>query len=110
MKNKFFFLAVILFVLFAFSSCNKKKDDIGDNCSGLWASELQNEINDWSNAAAAYGSNPTTENCNAYKSAAQAYLNALRPYGDCATLTGTQRTQWEQAIGEAQANVSNIEC
>ncbi len=62
------------------------------------------------NAAQAYGTNPTPANCIAYKQAAQAYLNALRPYGNCATLTGQDRVAWQNALNDAQESVDNIEC
>lgn len=110
MKKRFYLVAFIAIIFLGFSSCNKKDDPGEQACSGLWATELQDEVTAWTNAAIAYGSNPSVANCNAYKASAQAYLNALEPYGECTTLTGTERTQWEQALGEAQQSIDDIEC
>lgn len=109
MKKRTFFLVLMVFVIIGFNSCNNNKV-LDDDCSTVWVSEVQDELNAMSNAAAAYGANPTAANCNAYKSAAQAYINALQPYGDCATITGAQRTQWEQALASAQQSINSMEC
>ncbi|MBN2636652.1 MAG: hypothetical protein JXR61_10315 [Prolixibacteraceae bacterium] len=111
MKKRVYMFTFLAVVFIAFSSCNKKDDGISeDDCTRLWGTELQAEISAWSNAAVAYSSNPTTENCIAYKAAAQAYLDALEPYGDCSTLTGAQRTQWEEALAEAQVGINSLTC
>ena len=75
-----------MIAVFGFWTCDK--DDDSDACSAAWASELNNEANALINAAQVYGMDPTVANCNAYKQAAQAYVNALEPYGDCPALTG----------------------
>jgi hypothetical protein len=79
-------------------------------CSTAWASELSDEITAVSNTAQAYALDPTTENCLAYKAALQAYIDALKPYGNCAALTGQDRDAWQAAIDDAQQNVDNMTC
>lgn len=111
MKNKVSFLAIMIFLFVGFNSCNKNNDDIGDEpCSAVWANEVQDEVDTWTNAAIAYGTDPSPANCAAYKAAAQAYIDALEPYGDCASITGAQRSQWEQALTAARESINNIEC
>jgi len=109
MRKKFLFISILTIIAIGVLSC---KDDIVDNndCSGAWANELSAEITAMSNAAQAYGTNPTTENCLAYKSAAQAYVNGLEPYGNCATLTGQNRIAWQNAIDEAKQDVEDFAC
>lgn len=94
------------------SSCSEDEADGGGNnpCSTAYATELQDEINALNAAAMAYGLNQTQANCIAYKAAAQAYLNALEPYGDCNLLTGQQRIDWEKAYQSAKDAVAAIPC
>ena len=97
-----FVCILCLFVLF---SC--KKDDPVD-CSVAWAIGLQNEINAISTATQAYMMDQSDANCNALKAAYQDYIDALRPYGDCATLTGQDRIEWQNALDEAEDNIDTI--
>jgi hypothetical protein len=62
------------------------------------------------NAAQTFATNPTQATCNAYKQAAQAYLDALEPYGNCATLTGQNRTDWQNALDETQDAIDQMDC
>lgn len=109
MIKKVFFFLFLAVAVFGFSTCNDKNDD-NDGCSAAWASELTDEVNALMSAAQTYGLNPTPANCNAYKQAAQKYVDAMKPYGDCAALTGQNRTDWQNAYNEAQTEVDNIDC
>jgi hypothetical protein len=51
---------------------------------------------------------PSDANCNALKAAYQDYIDALRPYGNCPTLTGQSRTDWQNALNEAEADIDTI--
>jgi hypothetical protein len=108
MSKKIFFSLFLVMVVFGFWTCDKNNNN--DSCTGAWASELNNEITAMSNAAQVYASNPTVANCNAYKQAAQDYLDALEPYGNCATLTGQDRVAWQNALDSAQQSVDNLDC
>jgi hypothetical protein len=106
MTKKIFFSLFLMVAVFGFWTCSK--DNKADACSGAWASELSNEAK--ANAAQAYGTDPTPANCNAYKQATQAYLDALEPCGNCATLTGQDRVAWQNALDSAQQSVDNLNC
>jgi hypothetical protein len=108
MSKKIFFSLFLMVVVVGLWTC--KKDSNTDTCSGAWASELSNEVNAMSAAAQTYATNPTPANCNAYKQAAQAYLDGLAPYGNCATLTGQDRVAWQNALDGAQASVNSLNC
>jgi hypothetical protein len=108
MSKKIFFSLFLMIVAFGTWTC--KKDSNPDTCSGAWASELATEANAMANAAQTFGMNPTVANCNAYKQAAQAYVDALEPYGNCATLTGQDRVAWQSAVDNAQASINSLDC
>ena len=55
------------------NSC-KKDDPVSCN----YATEVQNEVNALSAAASAYGNDPSTANCNAFKTAYQNYIMRLK--------------------------------
>jgi hypothetical protein len=108
MNKRILFALVLMVAVCGLWSCGG--DDDNDGCSTAWASELTNEINAMSAAATTYALNPTVANCNAYKDAAQDYIDALEPYGNCATLTGQNRTDWQNALNDAQAEINQIDC
>jgi len=100
---------IILFCLTLFiTGCSKDGDGGLAPCSTAWATDLQGELTAVINAGAAFGADPSDANCNAYKAAYQDYINALKPYGNCATLTGQNRTDWQQAVAEAEADVATL--
>jgi hypothetical protein len=100
-----------LFFIFCFTllvtSCSKDGDGITP-CSTAWATDLQSELTAFATAAAAFSADQSDANCNAYKSAYQDYINALKPYGNCATLTGQNRTDWQNSLSEAEADVATL--
>jgi hypothetical protein len=104
-KKLFFFFSLILF-LGLFSSCGSDGVDCGNSVN--WASEINAELTAWTNAATAFSTNPTTENCNAYKDAYQDFIDALKPWGDC--LSGQEFTDWQQDLNDAEAGVAAINC
>jgi hypothetical protein len=107
MSKKIFFTLFLAFSVLGFWTCKK---DNKTTCSTAWASELSTQVNAMTDAATVYASNPTPANCNAYKQAVQTYLDALAPYGNCATLTGQDRTSWQAALDAAQQSVNAIDC
>lgn len=109
MIKKIFFSLFLAIAVFGFWTCDKSNDN-NDLCSGAWASELTNEANAMINAAQTYATNPTPANCNAYKQAAQDYLDALEPYGNCSTLTGQDKVDWQNAVDGAQQSVNSLTC
>lgn len=99
-----FLLAVVLVGSLAYSSC--KKDD-PQTCD--YATALQDELSTLSTAASVYSSNPTTENCLAYKAAFNTYLNAAEGYVDCATQAG-QGAQLQAEIDQARVELNALQC
>lgn len=84
------------------SSC--KKDPVSCN----WATEVQSELDAVTTAATAYGNNPTTATCNAYKTAFQNYLNALEDHKSC--VPSEQSAQLQQSIDAAQTSLDALQC
>jgi hypothetical protein len=102
----FLFVGVCLF-LFACGG-----DDAAENCADLsinFASEFSNEIQAIVNAGTAYGNDPSTSNCEAYKDAIQDYIDVLRDFEDCAREAGAE-DEWLQAINEYDVNLLNNIC
>ena len=83
------------------------KEDVAP-CSVAWATELQNEIGAIGTAVSIYSMDPNDANCNMLKAAYQDYLDALRPYGNCSTLSGTSRTEWQNALNEAESDLDTL--
>lgn len=109
MKTKLFFVLLIA-VLVGNGSCKKDKDSDPDVCATNWVTSTQDELTAVVNAAMAYGTNPTVTNCNAYKTAYQKYLNALKAYENCSALTGMSKAEWQEAISEAQEELNSFTC
>jgi hypothetical protein len=99
------FLIVVSFL--GIGSCKKKSAD-PDNCGASWAAQLSTEINAVAAAAQTYSSNPTTPNCNALKTAYQKYLDALQPFTDCTAWTTQQKNDLQDAINEAEQEISTL--
>ena len=111
MSKRITFLAMMFLAFTVFVSCgNDDEPNESGICGTAWAVAIEDEAAAFSLALQAYASDPSTENCEAYKVALQAYIDALKPYGDCATLTGQQRADWEAAVAEAEAGIDDIEC
>lgn len=112
MKSKIFFVLFLAVVSVGSWTCKKDSDDNNNvnPCSINWATDLADEINAVTTAAQNYIADPTYENCIAYKNAAQAYLDALEPYGNCAALTGQDRVAWQNALDEAQQSLNSLNC
>src|SRR6056297_3290476 len=89
---------LLLSFFFIFMACSDDDNDV-DNvaCGQNWfASEtVQNALTTFTNAASAYGMNPTTENCNAYKNAADDYIDVLESFRSCAVDQGVL-DEWEE--------------
>lgn len=107
MKNLLISSCLASIIVFGFTSCGK---DDGAGCSSAWASEVADEVDALTDASQAYALDPTTAKCNAYKDAAQDYVDALESFRGCSGLTGASRTDWENAVNSAQASVNAISC
>lgn len=111
MKNKLLFIFLLFLGTAVFVGCNDDDNDLNDGpCSVAWAVSVQDEASALANASQAYGQNATVQNCNNYKAAAQAYLDALEPYNNCTELTGTNKQDWQAAINAARESINNLNC
>jgi len=92
--------------------CAACKDDPApvDPCNNFnLAVALQAESNAVSAAATAFGLDPTTANCNAFRAAYLAYIEAAQGYQSCANSTG-QGAEYQQALADAQAEIDSLMC
>ncbi len=105
MKNVPSRLVFVMFALMVLFSC--KKESVAP-CSVAWGVELQNEITAISTAVAIYSGDQSEANCTALKAAYQHYIDALTPFGNCSTLTGASRTEWQNAINDAESEIDGI--
>ena len=87
-------------------SC-KDKDDDPQPCN--YATELQVEIDAFTNALTVYSNDPSQANCIAYKNALLAYIDAAGDYEECATLAG-QHAEYQASLDAAQASANAIQC
>jgi hypothetical protein len=104
MKSKLFLFITIC--ILGLASCGK--DDPKPSCSTAYGSELQVELNAVISAGQAYGNDPSTANCTSYKAAYQAYINKLKPYGNCSALTVQQRADFEATLEEAENDLATL--
>jgi len=107
MSTKWYLIALVVCFSGIFS-CKDDDDDNGPACSTAWSTELEDELNAVINAGTVWANDPTSDNCVNYKAKYQAYINALRPYGDCAALTGQNRTDFNNALKEAQDDLATL--
>ncbi|NHE56115.1 hypothetical protein [Cyclobacterium plantarum] len=102
---------IVLFImsgLFLFS-CSSE-DDSPTACSVQWGTELSDEIDALQQAAIAHGQTQTEASCENLRTAARAYLDELRPYGNCQALTGQSRTEWQNAVADAEQQIDDLDC
>ena len=103
-------LACLMLGLLVIGYGCKKDDDDPVGCAN-WAADVSAEATAFSNAATVYFSNPTPTlaECQAYKNAGQAYVNALNAHVECATISGNH-VDLQAAINQIQADVNAIQC
>ncbi|NBB88999.1 MAG: hypothetical protein GVX96_04370 [Bacteroidetes bacterium] len=105
-------LFIAIAMMFTIGCSGDDDDDVADvNCGSNWfaSDAVQNALNDFSSAATAYGSNPTSENCNAYKDAADDYIDVLESFRGCAVDQGVL-AEWEQSFDDARNSIDALEC
>jgi len=99
-----YFFTMLTFALFMSCggsdgvSCdiNDLNDEIADELAALDATGL------------AYANDPTTANCEAWKSAGQTYLDAIEGFDS--SCDGLSQSQYDQVIQGAQAALAAIPC
>ena len=80
----------------------------GVDCdSTSFANAINDEIAQLNDAGQTYALNPTPENCEKWKDAANEYLDAVDDFKDC---DGIDQVQYQQQLDQARAAVSAISC
>lgn len=87
-------------------SCKKSQPACG---TFGWSFGIQDELNNLSDAILTYSQNETPENCLAYKQAYIDYIDALKGWEHC-LLNDTDRSDWQNALNEAEQEANNIQC
>jgi len=106
MKNLFIFFCLSFVFSMMITSCGG-----GSDCTSTYLSEeIQDEVNDFTQAANEWALDPqNSDKCNAYKDAGNDYLDALRDLKDCYFELG-QEAEYNASINNAQASLNALEC
>lgn len=99
-------IMVCSILAFGLIGCNK--DGPAKCFGGSWVQELSAELTDWTTAAQEYGDNPTTENCNSYKSSLNNYLKALDRIKNC--VPKASLGDFNESIDEIMQELNEIDC
>lgn len=109
-KLRLSFIGCGIALIIVTSACGK--DDpvtpVGNCFDGNWAAQFADELQAYSLAISTYSNNPTEGNCDNYKIAAKAYLDALNEVYDC--VPTASRAEIDQAINEARADIDREDC
>ena len=107
MKNLFLLVSGVI-ALSLSTGCSKDDPATPSGCDAtLFNQDINPKLSAWQDAATAYANDQSTENCNAYKTTGQAFLESIRSYETCATLY-TQT--WRDAVEDAMADLAGIPC
>ena len=112
MKNLFFLLMLTVSTL-TIASCGNDDDDGGGNNPDLCLFTTFNDrvlesLEDVQATAAAFANDPTTANCEAYRLAAQDYLDTIREFDTCADIISRQ--EYQESLAEAEMELANLQC
>jgi hypothetical protein len=110
MNQRTLSLALIAFLFLNMISCSSDSDGDGDPdfCGTSWAVDLEDEINTFTTAGVAYATDPSDENCNAYKAAFQAYIDGLKKFSGCGAWTAQQKSEWQDVLDEAEGEIDGL--
>lgn len=109
------FKALCIAALFSvgfIGACNNDDDGGGGGCGSFsWATEVESEFTALFETALAYGSDPTTANCERYKSAFRDYVDALDGLENClGVLSAQDRQDYNEALKDAEDELNNLPC
>lgn len=110
MKNLFFFFALALTLAFS-TGCGGDDDgvNITPGCSdSAFTQAVQDAVQNLNDATQAYVNDQSTANCDAWKAAAQNYLDEVKSFETCATLN--TRQDFLDAVREAEESLANTTC
>ena len=98
-----------LFAILGFVTCKKESDDPAI-CNSDWDIETEAEYDALLNAYTAYAADMTPANCNAYKAAFLSYINALKPFLECASWSTADRQEVQELIDESEDAMNELSC
>ena len=101
MKISFYILVIGLVFI---TSCSSDSVDCDVNS---FNSDIQARVNDVNAAGTTYANDPTEENCNTFKDAANAYLDAVQGYSNCDQF---DQVQYDAAVQGARDAVNQVPC
>jgi uncharacterized protein (UPF0333 family) len=104
--NRVLFLLIVVSFL-GIGSCKKKATD-PDYCGSAWVTQVSAQVTALSVASQAYATDQSPANCNAYKTAYQNYLDALKPFANCATWTAQEKSDLQDEIAQAEQDISTL--
>lgn len=112
MKNLFFLLLLFLALLTA-PGCGDDDENGGGNEPAICTATVYSEqtsvaFMSFSEAVNAYAADPSTANCEAYRDAANDYLDALARFESCTFLV--DNADYQESLREAREEVAGIEC
>ncbi|WP_123897351.1 hypothetical protein [Aureibaculum marinum] len=109
LSNKLMLIGIYLVIGFTLSNCNPTDNLKPDNnCDGHWSTEVQESANDYNNALSNYGTDPTSENCNAIKKTGNTYIDALKKVEPC--VTTVSKADWEKALEDTRVEINKLNC
>ncbi|MEM6802781.1 MAG: hypothetical protein AAF696_15335 [Bacteroidota bacterium] len=82
------------------------EESVAATCN--YTQELQNETEAVSAAAAAYGQDQSTANCEAYRQAYLDFLDAAEKLDNC--VPSSERDAYRQSIDAAQQSLNGLSC
>ena len=110
MKN---LLLPLLLVLTVCSACGGDDEDqptpAGGNCTlAFYADGYATELADLTLAAETYLADPTTANCEAYRTTFADFIDFLRAFENCPAVA--DRAEYRQDLRDAEADLRDLEC
>lgn len=108
MKNSLLTILQVLLILFGLNSCEKKEESA--SCSTSYLSELDDQIQFTDEVYATYIKTPNTANCQHYKITLEVYIKKLEPYGNCPSLVGEKRKDWERLVASLESSRAALNC
>lgn len=111
--NKILIKTLCLFTSLFFVACGGD-DDVSDDtadidCSTSLGVFVALEFENVNNAALAYTEDPTTANCQEYKSLYTSYIDELAKYSACA-LDSENQANYQNTLSEAREGLQSINC
>ena len=91
------------------SGCGKDDKDDPDTCAEGWQNAYLDEYQKFVDAANMYSTDPTTENCQAYKTALLDYIDAYKKLENCFFNLG-QIEAFRANVQQAEQEAEMIQC